>query len=161
MEKVTAERLRQLMGQFATGVTVVTAVDGEGNKAGMTASAVAAVSLEPPLILVCVNSKDPLHPVLKNAAAFAVNVLANDQESLSRRFADKAADRFAGVDCSAGPSGVPLLAGALANLVCVPWSTHSGGDHTIFVGQVIQGAAFDGDPLLHFRGNYARLADVS
>ncbi len=155
LKQVTADGFRQLMGNFATGVTVVTAVDTGGRRAGMTASAVAAVSLEPPLVLVCVNSRDQLHSVMQNVSTFAVNVLASDQESTSRLFADKTEDRFENADWYAGPNGVPLLRGVLANMVCEPWSAHQAGDHTIFVGRVVQGTSDNGDPLLHVRGKYA------
>ena len=150
-------RFRQLLGSFATGVAVVTARDPAGEPAGMTASAIASVSLEPPLLLVCIARSSDFHDVLAGAARFGLSVLADDQEALSRGFADEIPDRFAGVGWQPHATGVPLLAGAVAHIVCARRSAVPGGDHTVFLGEVEDGATFDRAPLLHVRGAYRRL----
>ncbi len=151
----TAAEFRTLMGRFASGVTVATAIDGNGRAVGMTATAVAAVSLDPPLVLVGVNHSDPLHGALERARTFGLNVLASDQEIVSRRFAADAAERFDGVPYHTEPHGVPLLDGVVAAIVCERWHAVPAGDHTLFIGRVLGGVATDRAPLLHFRGGYA------
>jgi flavin reductase (DIM6/NTAB) family NADH-FMN oxidoreductase RutF len=126
----------------------------------MTASAVSAVSLEPPLLLVCVNLRDPLHEVLSEATSFAVNILASDQAWLSDQFAGKPDRRFENVDYTTAATGVPLLNGTVGSVVCTPWQSYPGGDHTIFVGTVIEGTAFDRRPLVHFHGGYATTEEL-
>lgn len=150
-----AAGFRQLLGRFATGVTVATALDTRGRPVGMTASAIAAASLDPPLVLVCVSPAADFHAALLGARRWALNVLASDQESLSVRFATDGIDRFAGVTVRAGPDGVPLIEGAAAHIVCEPWARHDAvGDHTVFVGRVIAGDGFDRKPLIHYRSGY-------
>jgi flavin-dependent trigonelline monooxygenase, reductase component len=148
---------RRLLGSFATGVAVVTGRGPAGEPAGMTASAIASVSLEPPLLLVCIARSSDFHAVLARAAHFGLSVLADDQEALSRRFADEVADRFAGVAWHPHATGVPLLAGAVAHIVCARGPAVPAGDHTIFLGEVEGGTTFDGAPLLHVRGAYRRM----
>jgi flavin reductase (DIM6/NTAB) family NADH-FMN oxidoreductase RutF len=149
---------RTLMGSFASGVAVVTTRAAAGDLAGMTASAVSSVSLEPPLLLVCVDRTTDFHPSIEAAERFALSVLAADQEALSRRFASEIEDRFAGVGYTLDPHGLPLLDGAVAHIVCQRWDARPAGDHTLFLGLVIAGAAFPRTPLVHFRGGYRWLA---
>jgi len=126
--------------------------------AGMTATAVASVSLDPPLLLVCVDRDSDFHAAITRATAFAVNVLADDQERLSRQFADAALpDRLTGVPHQTDVHGLPLLDGAAAHIVCRLRETYDAGDHTIVVGEVVDGMTFPKAPLLHFRGGYRRL----
>lgn len=145
---------RTLLGRFASGVTVATALDDAGNPIGMTASAIASVSLEPPLLLICVNHGDRLHDVLLRVPRFALNVLADDQEALSQRFAGPVAQRFNGTAYRSGPNGVPLLDGALAHILCEYWDVIPAGDHSVFIGRVTGGSTFDRRPLVHFKGGY-------
>lgn len=160
MTSATANQFRLLLSGFATGVTVATAVDGAGRPHGMTASAVSAASLDPPLLLLCVDRAADFHPVLSQAERFALSVLASDQEHLSRRFAaEPAEDRFAGVPYRAGPDGLPLLEGAVAHIVCARWGAYQVGDHTIFIGQVTAGDVYQGKPLLHYRSRYTTTAE--
>ncbi len=157
MTPVSAARFRTLLGSFASGVTVVTTRVGDA-PAGMTATAVASVSLDPPLLLVCVGRDSDFHAAITQAAAFAVNVLADDQERLSRQFADAALpDRLTGVPHRTDGHGLPLLDGAAAHIVCRMRATHEAGDHTIVVGEVVDGTTYPKAPLLHFRGGYRRL----
>jgi flavin reductase (DIM6/NTAB) family NADH-FMN oxidoreductase RutF len=158
MHQVDKDEFREFLGNLASGVTVVTAVDSSGRVAGMTASAVCALSLDPPLLIVCVNLRDPLHDVISHAKSFAVNMLAHDQEALSQQFAGKPEARFDDVICTTDTDGVPLLAGTVASVVCEPKEVHPGGDHTIFVGLVVRGSAAGGRPLLHFQGRYTTVS---
>lgn len=151
---VDADTFRRLLGSFASGVTVVTAVDAAGAPAGMTASAVASVSLDPPLMLACVAKDAEFHRAMRDAPGFAVHVLRADQADLSRRFAVKGGDKFAGSDIVLEPGRPPLLRSALARIVCERYGAFEAGDHTIFLGRVTGGDAMEGEPLLHFRGVY-------
>ena len=157
MPGVDPALFRQLLGRFATGVTVVTARTSGGNPAGMTASAVTSVSLDPPLLLVCVDRQHDMHPALEAGTRFALNVLAADQEWLSRRFASDLEDRFDGVGYRETKDGIPLLDGTVAAIECTKHATVPGGDHTIFIGLVTGGAVTDRRPLLYYRGGYAAL----
>jgi flavin reductase (DIM6/NTAB) family NADH-FMN oxidoreductase RutF len=146
---------------FAAGVTVVTTRDREGRPSGLTASAFTSVSLDPPLVLVCVDHTATAHPDLRDRGWFAVNVLRREQEALSRRFAVSGGDKFRGVPCHEGRTGLPLLDGALATLECRIVDTHEAGDHTIFIGQVESASVEDGRPLVHFYGDYHSLTSES
>lgn len=157
MSPMDAARFRELAGSFPTGVAVVTALHPDGRPAGMTASAIASVSLVPPLLLVCVWHESDFHAVIATADHFALNVLAEDQEHLSRLFASEAPDRFADVDWAPHPTGVPLLGDVAAYLVCARRAAHEGGDHTIFVGELLDGALLTASPLVHAHGTYRRL----
>ncbi len=151
-------QFRQLLGRFATGVTVITARDADGRPHGMTANSLASVSLEPPLLLLSIDHAASMHRLLVTAPAFAVNILANNQETVSRRFAVDREERFEGIGYQESPRGLILLDGALAHLECERTATHEAGDHTILVGRVVAGSAMDGRPLCYFRGGYASLA---
>jgi flavin reductase (DIM6/NTAB) family NADH-FMN oxidoreductase RutF len=154
---IDTARFRQLMGRFATGVTVLTVRGEDGRPAGMTASSLASVSLHPPLVSVCVDHTADLHDRIVAAPEFVVNILESGQEELSRRFADPHEDRFAGVGYHLGPEGQVLLDGALAHIECERFAVYPGGDHTIVVGRVVGGDTRDGHPLLYYRGGYAAL----
>ncbi|MGH7674030.1 MAG: flavin reductase family protein [Gemmatimonadales bacterium] len=151
---VDQQRFRELAGCFATGVTVLTTRTTEGTPLGMTASAVAAVSLDPPLVLVCVDRRHDMHPALGAARHFVLNVLAADQEPLSRRFADVTDDRFAGVAAHDNAAGVPVLDGVAAAIECERQGAVPAGDHTVFFGLVTGGQTAARDPLVHHRGTY-------
>lgn len=152
--EVDSATFRNLLGRFATGVTVLTLQAPEGRPAGMTASSLASVSLQPPLLSVCVDRQADLHDLIVAAPGFVVNVLESGQEALSRRFAEEHADRFAGVGYHMGPGGEVLLDGALAHIECRRHALYDGGDHSIIVGLVIGGTTGDGLPLLYYRGGY-------
>lgn len=150
--------LRDAMGCFATGITIVTALDGNGMPAGLTANSFTSVSLDPPLLLVCVANTSGTAPVLRDASHFGVNVLQIGQQPASNRFATKGEDRFANLPWAPGETGVPLLGGSLVSFECQRESLHEAGDHFILVGRVVR-AQFEPhrDPLLYFRGKYRRL----
>lgn len=149
-------RFRQAMGHFASGVTVVT-TKYEGVLSGMTVSSFASVSLSPPLVLVCIDRKVSTHDAIIAAGCFAVNILEEHQEHLSRRFATPTNDKFAGVAWQVGQLGVPLLEGVLAEIECRLHDTLPGGDHTIFVGEVMHASVHEGAPLLYYRRGYHEL----
>lgn len=155
---VDAAHFRQVLGHFPTGVTVVTARDGHGDPVGLAVGSFFSVSLEPPLVAFCVDRSSSSYPRIEEAGRFAVNVLAHDQEDVSRIFASKAADRFDGLGFSDAPrSGAPLLPGILAWIDCDIDAVHEAGDHWIVIGEVHDLAvAREGSPLVFFRGGYGR-----
>src|SRR5947208_7312080 len=157
MHGVDPSQFRQLLGRFATGVTVVTTRDRAGKPIGMTASSVASVSLDPPLVLVSVARDNDMHPALKAADRFVLNVLASDQEAISRRFADEHPNRFDGIGYRETRQGLPVLEGVLASIECEKHAEAPGGDHTVFFGLVTGGSVSDGGggPLLNHRGGNA------
>jgi 3-hydroxy-9,10-secoandrosta-1,3,5(10)-triene-9,17-dione monooxygenase reductase component len=148
---------RTILGHFATGVTVITAlVDNE--PVGLAANSFTSVSLDPPLVLFCAGKSSTTWPSIKQAGTFCVNILADDQEDLSRLFASKGADRFAGIGYKSGATGAPVLNDALAYLDCRIEAEHDAGDHIIVVGRVLDlEVQREGRPLLFFRGGYGRL----
>jgi flavin reductase (DIM6/NTAB) family NADH-FMN oxidoreductase RutF len=150
---------RRLLGHFATGVTVVTTCDADTRPTGLTVSAFASLSLEPPLVLICVDHKSQTYPALRERGHFVVNVLTAGQEEVSRRFASTRLDKFDGIPYRLSGLGLPLLETALAHIECVTVSTHVEGDHTIFVGRVERATVAAGEPLLYFRGQYRRLPE--
>ena len=155
---VSADDFRAALGRFATGVTILTARDGAGTDHGMTVNSFASVSLAPPLVLACIANDADMYPVLRGATAFALSVLAADQEALSRRFADEADNRFDGVAFTRATSGVILLDNAHAHIQCRRVAWHEAGDHGICIGQVERVAIGLGEPLLYYRGAYTRLS---
>ena len=155
---VSHEEFRQALGRFASGVTIVTCKSDGGDPCGITVSAFSSLSLEPPLVLICIDKRASVYADLKEGSCFAVNVLAQDQESVSRRFASRDADRFKGIGYREGLSGAPLIEGALAFIECRVAHSYPGGDHTIFVGEVETSGVNDGKPLLYFRGGYSSIA---
>src|SRR5262249_36775809 len=128
--------LRRVMGHFATGVTIVTTHDGAGPCYGLTANAVCSVSLEPPLVLGCVDKGAESHPAFGRSQAFVVNILSDRQEELSRRFAVSGGDKFVDLPCRTGGTGAPILEDALAHVECRVVAVHEAGDHTIYIGEV-------------------------
>lgn len=150
---------RRVMGHFATGVTVVTTLDAEGRPCGLTANAVSSVSLDPPLVLICVDKKAETAACFTASGVFTVNVLSEAQEGLSRRFAKSGPDKFTGVGFRTGSNGAPVLDGVIARIECRIRQSVDAGDHTIHVGEAGEiGVEGELDPLLYFRGGYRNLA---
>ncbi len=150
--------LRNALGQFATGVVIVTAAAGTG-AVGMTMSSFNAVSLDPPLVLFSVDKRAHSLPALRAARGFAVNILGVDQQALSDRFARAGEDKWHDVTHVPGLHGAPLIAGALAQFECAPFARHEGGDHEVFIARVLRFTASGGGrPLLFFGGRYHGLA---
>lgn len=150
---VDSETFRTLCGHFTTGVAVVTAADGS-TPVGMTVNSFTSVSLVPPLVSINVDRAAQLHRQIVAAPAFVINILAADQEALSRRFAEDHPDRFDSVPWSWTDSGLPALDGTLARIECEHHAVFEAGDHSIVVGLVVDGAATDRHPLRYYRGSY-------
>jgi 3-hydroxy-9,10-secoandrosta-1,3,5(10)-triene-9,17-dione monooxygenase reductase component len=152
------DEFRRVLGQFATGVTIITAM-ADGEPAGVAANSFTSVSLDPPLVLFCVARTSSTWPRIEKARRFAVNILGEHQEELCRLFATKGADRFANTEWHIGVGGSPVLHDTLAYLDCEFWAEYDGGDHIIVVGRVLDlGLTHDAGPLVFFRGKYGRLA---
>lgn len=151
--------LRDVLGCFPTGVAVVTAVTPDGDLHGVTINSFNSVSLDPPLVLFSLSRDLNSLPALESAAAFAINILRDDQAHLSSRFATALTDKWSGIEYRAGFTGAPLLAPALAVLECRPYAQYDGGDHVIFVLRVTHiEADATRNPLVFFRGRYHTLA---
>ncbi len=150
--------LRDALGCFATGVTVVTCLDGDGNPVGLTANSFTALSLDPPLLLVCIAKASASAGPLSKAAHFAVNVLQTGQQPASITFSTRVEDRFGRTEWGCGEHGAPVLRESLSVFECARNALHDGGDHWILVGEVKKASFEPGlDPLLYFRGSYRRL----
>ena len=151
---------RQIMGRFATGVTVVTTRYGE-QISGMTANAVMSLSLDPPLIVVSVDCKSNMHGHLTQGQCYAINVLRHDQEDLSRRFAQPGPKDFSDLKLAVAETGAPILADALAYVDCRVVKVAPAGDHDLFIGEPVGGETHDGQPLIFYSGQYAQLTPIA
>ena len=160
LPSVSPERLREAAGAFVTGVTIVTTSADDG-QFGCTANAVASLSLEPPLMLVCLDRAANTHPRMMEASTFVINVIraGAENEALCRLFAAEARRQVRRRAVPAGTGGAPILDAALAWLECELDRTYEGGDHTIFVGRVIDAAADEGEPLIFHRGRFSTLGE--
>jgi flavin reductase (DIM6/NTAB) family NADH-FMN oxidoreductase RutF len=155
---VDQAEFRRTLGHFASAVTVVTAKLKNGHLAGITVTAFSSLSLDPPLVLVCIDKRARIHDHLAAAEHFAVNILGEEQETVSRRFASSGPDQFREIGYSEGAQGVPLIHDTIATIECRTVDRLPGGDHTIIVGQVEATSVREGKPLVYFRGGYSRLA---
>jgi flavin reductase (DIM6/NTAB) family NADH-FMN oxidoreductase RutF len=144
------------MSHFASGVTVVT-TEHEGKAFGMTVASFASLSLHPPLVLVCIEKSVKTHDAIAAAGKFGVSILRSDQQEISSQFASRADDKFSGIDVRRGTLGVPLIARALTTLECSVENRLPGGDHSIFIGKVVDAQTTDGAPLLYFRSGYREM----
>lgn len=153
---------RQALGRFATGVTVISAERGPGQAHGMTANSFTAVSLDPLLILVCVDAQARMLQILERTGRFGVAVLKLEQRAISEFFAlpeqDPQIEKALGIRFEWTSAGIPVLADALAQLTCRVVSSQQAGDHTVFIAAVESVELFEGEPLLFFRGNYRQIA---
>jgi 3-hydroxy-9,10-secoandrosta-1,3,5(10)-triene-9,17-dione monooxygenase reductase component len=158
MTPIDPPTFRHALSRFPSGVTVVTVRGDDGRDFGMTVSAFASLSLQPPLVLVCIGDDATIAGAVEAAGHFAVSVLSQEQEALARRFAESDADRFAGAAVTRGVGGLALLDGAVVHLQCAIVARHRGGDHTIVVGEVLSAATVEGGrPLVYELGQYRRL----
>lgn len=155
---VSSVDFRSALSRFASGVTVVTGRRASGDPFGITVSAFTSVSLEPPLVLVCIQKRAGSCEAISNSENFCVNVLGESQTDVSNLFASKDAHDFTGIDFSDGLGGVPVIAGTLASVECSKVDEFDGGDHVIFVGQVERVSARDGNPLIYWHSDYRRIA---
>lgn len=159
---VTEKEFRDAMGRFASGVTVVTGILPDSRPAGVTASAFISVSLNPPLVSICLDKVTACLDAFTRGTHFAIHILNEDQKDLSDHFAQRSLEKFAAIDYRIGAGGCPILAGCLAVIECVRTAVHDAGDHFLIIGRVENldtAAAAAGAPLLHFRGAYHRLAE--
>ncbi|MCC6245221.1 MAG: flavin reductase family protein [Gemmatimonadaceae bacterium] len=154
---IDPDLFRSVLGRFASGITIVTTRDADGRDHGMTVSAFSSVSLDPPLVLVCVANDATMAPVMADTTSFAVSILSARQEPLSRRFSGKIDDRFADVLFTRGTLGNVVLDDALASIDCRVVARHAAGDHVIVIGEVAGGEVRESRPLLYYRGGYAQL----
>ncbi len=154
---ISKEEFRAALSRFPSGVTVVTTKDATGRFHGMTVSAFASVSLDPPMILVCIEKTTGSHDALQESEFFVVNILAEGQESISNRFAAPIPDKFDGINYRLGIGEIPVLEDAFVTLECRLAYAHEGGDHTIFVGLIERSNTEDKNPLVYWHGNYRKL----
>jgi flavin reductase (DIM6/NTAB) family NADH-FMN oxidoreductase RutF/DNA-binding GntR family transcriptional regulator len=154
--RLSSSEFRDVIGHFASGVTVIT-VTHDDKPHGTTASAVSSLSLEPPMVLICMNKASSTGQAISSARAFAINILNEEQSALAQRFATKVPDKFAGTPVTTGPHGQPLLSDALATIECEVVEDVSGGTHTVFLGEVRSATSNEGSPLAYFRGEFGRL----
>jgi flavin reductase (DIM6/NTAB) family NADH-FMN oxidoreductase RutF len=160
LEPLNGERFREVIGHFASGVTVVTALDGD-RALGTTASAVCSLSLEPPMLLVCMNRASATGRAIDRGDRFAVNILSEEQADLATRFARPGGD-FGGVSVEPGAGGEPLLAEALASIECRVVERAAGGTHRVFIAAAERAEARPGAaPLAYFRGEFGRLGPLA
>ena len=154
---VSSEEFRRACGRFATGVTIVSVLDARGRPHGLTVSSFSSVSLDPPLVLICLGHAVSAMEHFRAAKYFGINILAEGQRDLSDRFARKGQDRFDGVEWQPGETGVPLLPDVLAALECAVHQRFTAGDHDIFVGEMVSARVAEGDPLIYFASRYRGL----
>ncbi|MBL43572.1 MULTISPECIES: flavin reductase family protein [Erythrobacter] len=151
------QAFRDALGSFVTGVTIVTARDGEGRPFGLTANSFNSVSLDPPMVLWSLSLRSRTLPVFRDATSWAVHVLAADQQPMSDRFARPGEDKFAGLAVMDGPEGAPLIEGYAARFGCRARFEYEGGDHAIFLGEVVDFDRREAAPLIYHGGRYGRV----
>ena len=154
---VSQDEFKDALSRFASGVTVVSTRDADGKLHGITVSAFCSVSLEPPMVLICIEKATGSHYAFEESGVFVVNILRDSQASVSERFAAPFMDKFEDIEVHPGVHGLPVLKGALASLECRLTFSYHGGDHSIFVGQVENVFSQDGKPLIYFMGSYGTL----
>ena len=147
------KNLRDVLGKFSTGVTVVTTIDSKLNPVGITVNSFSSVSLEPPLISWCLGKTQPSHPDFVNANGFVVNILTKKQIDICKRFSNPCFNKFDNFKFKKTNEGYPIINNSLANIICKIWQIYPGGDHDIFVGQVTNFQSSNQDPLLFWNGN--------
>ncbi|MEA2497269.1 MAG: 4-nitrophenol 2-monooxygenase / 4-nitrocatechol 4-monooxygenase, reductase component [Thermoleophilaceae bacterium] len=153
---LNTEEFREVISHFASGVTVITVLH-EGERFGTTASAVTSLSLEPPMLLICMNKQSATGKAVAAAGHFAVNILGATQVELAKHFAKKGGDKFAGIDFSDGRRGDPLFNDVLATLECEVAEQTAVATHYVFMAEVVGGSASAGTPLAYFKGQFGRL----
>lgn len=154
---ISKEEFRAALGKFPSGVTIVTTKDADGRLHGITVSAFASVSLEPPMILVCVDKRAGSHDAFAESGAFVVHILEESGENHSNQFASHSSDKFDGIEYRRGIEEIPVLENALVALECRLAHAHEGGDHTIFVGEIERAEIRNGNPLVYWHGDYRQL----
>jgi flavin reductase (DIM6/NTAB) family NADH-FMN oxidoreductase RutF len=153
---ITDAVFKQAMSHFASGVTVVT-TEHEGRPYGLTVASFASLSLNPPLVLVCIEKSVKSHDAIAAARSFGVSILEEGQADVSGRFASKSEDKFDGINVRRGLDGVPLIEGALCTIECRVTQQVPGGDHSIFIGEVVHAETGEGKPLVYYRSGYRQI----
>lgn len=151
---ISNDEFRAALGHFASGVTVVTTIDADGKRHGITVSAFTSLSLDPPLILICIEKATASHDAFLESRVFVANVLNDWQMDISERFAAPHVDKFEGVGFSTGELGCAILNDVLVSLECTLKHAYDGGDHSILVGEVVHTIQREGKPLVYFKGSY-------
>ena len=154
---VSQSAFRAVLGRFASGVTVVTARDRRGRDVGMTVSAFSSLSLDPPLVLMCIDHSASAYNALSKTSCFIANILSEGQEAIARRFAETSGNRFDGIGYERGQNGAAVLLEVLGYIECNVTERYEAGDHDIIIGSVEAAQANEGKPLLYYRGGYAQL----
>lgn len=154
---ISPQAFLRACAQFSTGVAIATVLDPEGAPHGMTINSFTSVSLAPPLVLICIDHKARILDHFLTSEFFAINVLRENQQPLSERFATPGDDRFGAVDWFPGETRMPLIPGALAVLECAVFQRTPAGDHTILIGEVVSAIRHDGRPLVYFSSSYREL----
>ena len=144
--------LRKTLGKYSTGVTVVTSIDNDRNPIGMTVNSFTSVSLQPALVLWCIDKKQPSYNSFMNAEGYAVNILSKEQNDICYKFASQLDNKFENVDWKISENGFPLLKNSLAWFDCKKWNYYSGGDHQILVGEVTSFDSTELEPLTYWNG---------
>jgi flavin reductase (DIM6/NTAB) family NADH-FMN oxidoreductase RutF len=158
-ELPTSGEFKQACGRFATGITIASVIDAQGTPHGLTVNSFTSVSLDPPLISICLGHAVSLIEIFRAASYFGINVLEESQRALSERFARRGQDRFEGIEWQTGANGVPLIAGVLAAMECRVVERIQAGDHDIFVAQMVTARVAEGKPLVYFASAYRQLAE--
>ena len=158
---IDTRSFRDTLGCFATGVTIITTADSDGGPVGLTANSFSSLSIDPPLVLFCLDRNVVSFPAFHSNRHFAVNILGADQQEMSRRFARSGPEKWDGVAFETWNTGSPILGGCIANLECDIDSIYEGGDHVIIVGKVVRMAQADDDrgPLTYYCGRYGTITD--
>lgn len=154
---IEQQHFRRVCGKYATGITILTVLDSLGAPQGMTANSFTSVSLDPPLILVCIDRRTSLLLHFQAGVHFAINILGEEHKELSGRFAHSGQDRFDGITWRAGETGAPLLPDMLATLECRVTQVVDAGDHVVVLGEALHAAWREGRPLLYFNSSYQEL----
>jgi flavin reductase (DIM6/NTAB) family NADH-FMN oxidoreductase RutF len=155
-----SKELRNVLGCFGTGVTVVTTISASGERVGLTANSFSSVSLDPPIVLWSLGKQSRYLPIFHESGRFVINVLGVDQLHLSNQFAKPSDDRFAGVECQLGLGGLPVIQGCAANIECETISAQEVGDHVLYLGKILRYSHIKKDSLLFCNGAYARATEV-
>ncbi|MDI1240293.1 MAG: flavin reductase family protein [bacterium] len=154
---ISSADFRSALSRFASGVTVVTTKDATERPFGITVSAFCSVSLDPPLVLICIEKSAGSHHAFEQSGRFTVNILSSNETGVSEHFASLIEDKFAGIDHAVDEHGVPILQGSLATLQCKLFKSLDGGDHSIFLGEVEHVIVRDAEPLIYYKGGYRNI----
>ncbi|MEO5857688.1 MAG: flavin reductase family protein [Pyrinomonadaceae bacterium] len=154
---VSSADFRSALSRFASGVTVVTTKDATEKPFGITVSAFCSVSLDPPLVLICIEKTTGSHHAFEQSGRFTVNILSSNETNISDHFASLIEDKFAGVDHAVDEHGIPILSGSIATLQCKLFRALDGGDHSIFLGEVEHVIVRDAEPLIYYKGGYRHI----